>query len=58
MAQIGDRFRPGQTVPVSGFYQCDASCSHQWSTDVAGHTFPPLPADCRGAYWVLKTPRP
>jgi hypothetical protein len=55
---VGDKFKPGQVVPVSGFYECDATCNHEWSTDVSGHRFPPLPTGCRGAHWVLKRRRP
>ncbi|WP_405802558.1 hypothetical protein [Streptomyces sp. NBC_01187] len=48
------RYRAGQQVPASGIYQCDcAEGGHQWSTDVAGPTFPPLP--CSGSTWRLRT---
>ncbi len=56
MTTVGDRFRPGEIVPVSGLYRCDGGCSHDWSTDVAGKRFPPLP--CRGDFWVLRIRRP
>jgi hypothetical protein len=55
---IGDKFEPGEVVPVSGLYSCDTSCSHEWSTDVAGHRFPPMKAGCHGSYWVLRRKRP
>ncbi|GAA4509608.1 hypothetical protein GCM10023191_071000 [Actinoallomurus oryzae] len=54
----GDVFQPGQVVPVSGIYECDSDCGHQWSTDVKGHRFPPLQDGCSGHGWKLvsKTP--
>ncbi len=48
-----EHFKPGQQVPVSGIYACDCGQGHHWSTDVAGHTFPPLP--CAGSTWRLQT---
>ena len=42
MAQIGDRFSPGDTVPVSGIYKCTQCGSRSsFSTDVKGKIFPP-----------------
>ena len=58
MADIGDRFKPGERAPESGFYQCDCPNSHRWSTDVAGHPLPPLPEGCAGSRWTLKERRP
>ncbi len=58
MASVGDKFKPGEIVPDSAFYQCDAACNHEYSTDVKGHRFPPLPSGCRGSHWVLKRKRP
>ena len=49
--------RPGQVVPVSGIYRCDAAedDAHAYeSTDVRGHRFPPLPHGCPGRGWVLE----
>ena len=58
LASVGEKFKPGEVVPDSGFYECDGSCSHEYSTDVKGHRFPPVPAGCRGSNWVLKRKRP
>jgi hypothetical protein len=58
MANIGDKFKPGDIVPDSGLYECDGGTKHEWSTDVKGHRFPPLPAGCAGKHWVLKVKRP
>ena len=58
MADVGDTFKPGEKTPDSGLYTCDSGCSHQWSTDVAGHTLPPLPGGCSGAEWKLAEKRP
>lgn len=58
MASVGDKFKPGDIVPDSGFYGCDSNCSHEYSTDVRGHPFPPLPHNCRGSHWVLRAKRP
>jgi hypothetical protein len=54
----GDVFHPGEIVPASGIYECDAGCGHQYSTDVEGHRFPPMRAGCAGKGWKLlsKTP--
>lgn len=30
-------------VPESGIYECDCGQSHEYSTDVKGHRFPPAP---------------
>ncbi|MCW2881304.1 MAG: hypothetical protein JWQ95_5404 [Sphaerisporangium sp.] len=59
MAEEGEIFHPGIKVTQSGIYQCDAGCGHQWSTDVQGNVFPPLPKGCKGGGWRLatKTPR-
>jgi hypothetical protein len=56
VANVGDKFRPGEIVPTSGLYRCDGDGRHEWSTDVAGKRFPPLP--CSGQYWVLRIKRP
>ena len=50
-----ERYRPGETVPASGIYECDCGQEHHWSTDVKGHVFPPLPAGCPGGTWGLWT---
>lgn len=51
-------YRPGETVPESGIYECTCGKSHQafTSTDVKGHTFPPPPSGCSGVGWSLKEP--
>ena len=54
MARVGDNFHPGQEVPTSGFYECDAGDSHRWSVNVKGHRFPPLPDGSKGHGRVLK----
>jgi hypothetical protein len=55
MVEQGATFRPGEFVPSSGIYQCESGCGHRHeSTDVKGHRFPPLPADCKGGRWVLE----
>ncbi|MDK1348957.1 hypothetical protein QNO09_38055 [Streptomyces sp. 378] len=50
-----ESYRPGEKVPESGIYQCDCGQSHEYSTDVKGHPFPPLPQGCSGIGWTLKT---
>ncbi|TQM32438.1 hypothetical protein [Nocardia bhagyanarayanae] len=52
--------KPGQKAPASGIYECcgPTSCGHRFSTDVAGHRLPPLPADCKGGGWRLQQPTP
>ncbi|PJO69956.1 hypothetical protein EZV77_27315 [Burkholderia thailandensis] len=50
MAAIGDTFKPGDVVPVSGIYKC-TTCNTPNSTDVKGHRFPP--SHCTGALWKL-----
>jgi hypothetical protein len=49
-------FQPGQIVPTSGIYRCTGQeDDHVFeSTDVRGHRFPPMPAECRGEGWVLE----
>jgi hypothetical protein len=49
-------YHPGSIVPASGIYRCsDGHDGHSYeSTDVKGHRFPPLPAGCSGAGWVLE----
>lgn len=42
-------------VPESGIYECDCGQSHEYSTDVKGHRFPPLQDGCTGSGWKLKT---
>ncbi|WP_433415000.1 hypothetical protein ACQP1V_36180 [Microtetraspora malaysiensis] len=53
-----ESYRPGMIVPESGIYECDSGCGHQWSTDVKGHRFPPLPDGCKGGGWKLKAKAP
>ncbi|MFE9674684.1 hypothetical protein ACFYO5_11290 [Streptomyces sp. NPDC006259] len=48
-------YHPGEVVPQSGIYQCDCGQSHEYSTDVKGHRFPPLQNGCSGSGWKLKT---
>lgn len=52
MANVGDTFTPGQTVPTSGIYKC-TQCGAQssFSTDVKGKVF--LPSHHPGARWQL-----
>lgn len=47
-------FPPGEIVPDSGIHECDCGQRHQYSTDVKGHRFPPLPDGCSGNGWKLK----
>ncbi|MDX2703637.1 hypothetical protein PV350_12295 [Streptomyces sp. PA03-6a] len=48
---------PGKRVPVSGIYACTCGQGHRFtSTDVEGHTFPPVPKDCSGIGWNLLIP--
>ena len=59
-SKVGDVFRPGDIVPISGFYVCTV-CSgtkpgHRYSTDVRGHRFPPTL--CAGGQWRLAERRP
>lgn len=60
MPESEDRelLHPGQTAPVSGFYECDCGQRHRYSTDVAGHVLPPLPRECAGSGWRLAEARP
>ncbi|MBI0317776.1 MULTISPECIES: hypothetical protein [Streptomyces violaceusniger group] len=53
--ESGDVHHPGEIVPESGIYECDCGQAHDYSTDVKGHRFPPLPAGCTGEGWKLKT---
>jgi len=54
MANVGDKFKPGDTVPTSGIYECDGPCTPKHnSTNVKGDTFEATP--CSGEHWVLKT---
>ncbi|MFE4257252.1 hypothetical protein [Streptomyces sp. NPDC056883] len=50
-------WKPGEIVHQSGIYACDCGKEHLWSksTDVRGHRFPPLPYDCQGQGWTLRT---
>jgi hypothetical protein len=58
-ATEGQVFRPGQTVPTSGIYECDGQdCDHQWSTNVKGHAFPPMQEGCHGQGWKLRSETP
>ncbi|MEU6328817.1 hypothetical protein ABZ851_16310 [Streptomyces sp. NPDC047049] len=58
MSERTQRFRPGESVPESGIYECDCGKAHRWSTstNVKDHTFPPLPEDCSGGAWIMKDP--
>ncbi|MEU0118648.1 hypothetical protein ABZ137_34440 [Streptomyces bobili] len=47
-------YHPGEVVPESGIYECDCGQSHEYSTDVKGHRFPPLQEGCSGSGWKLK----
>jgi hypothetical protein len=51
-----ETYRPGEIVPASGIYECDCGNSHEYSTDVTGHRFPPMQQGCGGSRWRLKTP--
>lgn len=52
MANVGQQFRPGQQVPISGIYACTGCrASASFSTDVKGHIFPP--SHCHGSQWQL-----
>ncbi|TQJ85264.1 hypothetical protein [Streptomyces sp. SLBN-31] len=51
----GQIYHPGEVVPQSGIYECDCGQSHEYSTDVKGHRFPPLQDGCSGSGWKLKT---
>jgi hypothetical protein len=42
-------------VPASGIYECDCNREHSFSTDFKGYPFPPLPEDCAGTVWKLKS---
>ncbi|MCZ4098922.1 hypothetical protein G3I60_39630 [Streptomyces sp. SID13666] len=55
MSKKKETWHPGEFVPASGIYVCDCGGGHHWSTDVKGHRFPPLPSDCTGESWALKT---
>lgn len=57
MSDLGDRFKPGEPAPASGFYECDRADVYRWSTDVAGHP-PPPPPGRSGARWGLREKRP
>lgn len=57
-AEPGDVFHPGQKVPSSGIYECDAGCGHQYSTNVKGHRFPPMQDGCPGKGWKLASKTP
>lgn len=36
--------RPGEKIPASGIYECTCGQGHRFtSTDVQGHSFPPVP---------------
>jgi hypothetical protein len=58
MAEVGETYRPGEEAPESGFYECDCPERHRYSTNVAGHTLPPMPAGRRGSQWRLAEKRP
>ncbi|MFG2309256.1 hypothetical protein ACGFS9_11390 [Streptomyces sp. NPDC048566] len=55
MDEKQNAWHPGEIVPVSGIYACDCGRGHHWSTDVKGHRFPPMPGDCTGESWSLRT---
>lgn len=57
MTETQQWWRPGEVVEESGIYECDCGKEHLWSksTDVRGHRFPPLPFDCSGKAWALRT---
>ncbi|MDX2705049.1 hypothetical protein ACFYYN_41810 [Streptomyces sp. NPDC001902] len=51
--------RPGEKVPASGIYECTCGQGHRFtitSTNVQGHTFPPVPENCSGVGWNLLMP--
>ncbi|GAA3384024.1 hypothetical protein [Streptomyces racemochromogenes] len=52
-----EQWKPGEIVTQSDIYACDYGREHLWSksTDVRGHRFPPLPYDCPGRAWTLRT---
>jgi hypothetical protein len=56
MAAAGESHHPGTKVTDSGICECDGGCGH--STNVRGHTFPPLPEGCKGGGWRLTTRTP
>ncbi|MEU5269811.1 hypothetical protein AB0G77_15010 [Streptomyces hygroscopicus] len=53
--ESGKVHRPGEVVQGPDIYQCDCGRPHRYSTDAKGHRFPPLPVDCTGSGWTLKT---
>jgi hypothetical protein len=53
MFHIGETFKPGQQAPAGGLYQCDAPCTHRFSTSDVGQAAPPMPESCRGHAWRL-----
>lgn len=57
-ASVGDVFKPGQKVRASGIYKCDSGCGHSYSTNVKGHTFPPMDDGCSGQGWKLESKTP
>ncbi|SNT34616.1 hypothetical protein SAMN05216252_121136 [Actinacidiphila glaucinigra] len=57
MDEMTRMHRPGEKVPASGIYECTCGQGHRFtSTDVLGHTFPPVPHECSGVGWNLLTP--
>lgn len=52
MTDVGQQFRLGEQVPISGIYACTGrNCTKTVSTDVKAHVFPP--SHCPGAKWQL-----
>ncbi|WSD65781.1 hypothetical protein OIE69_43530 (plasmid) [Actinacidiphila glaucinigra] len=48
---------PGEKVLASGICECTCGQGHRFtSTDVQGHTFPPVPQECSGVGWNLLMP--
>ncbi|MFF7213812.1 hypothetical protein ACFZAU_25275 [Streptomyces sp. NPDC008238] len=57
MDEMTRMHRPGEKVPVIGIYECTCGQGHRFtSTDVRGHTFPPVPKQCSGIGWNLMIP--
>lgn len=53
--QEDETFQPGELVPFGGVYECDCGRGHSFSTDFKGYPFPPLPEDCPGTVWRMKS---
>lgn len=52
----GDRFAPGDSVPLPGLYECVPSCGHDWTAATDGQLFPPMAEGCVASHWRLKEP--